>query len=97
MRNSDFLGLALLTGLAVALMGGGVALVASGLVNAWELTAILSIGGVLVAAASPRAGPTQPHNTMVHGSARPAAEPEAQAAARGDRKNASMHDATFPD
>ena len=51
-RHSDFLGLALLTGLAVALMGGGVALVASGLVNAWELTAILSIGGVLVAAAS---------------------------------------------
>lgn len=97
MRRLDAIGLALLAGLAVAMIGGGVALVASGLVKAWELAAVLSFGTVLVASAHPRAAPAAPHNTRVHGAAAPASEHEAHAAARGDTKTAPMHDATFPD
>lgn len=95
-RRLDFIGFLLLTVLAAALIGGGVVLVDTGIVKEWQLVAILSFGGVLVAAAHPRAPSTTPHNTMVHGTARPAAEPEAHAAARGNVKSSPMHDATFP-
>src|ERR1700722_9876535 len=93
----DVLGVALLVGLAVAFIGGGVALVETGVIKEWELVTIISFGAVLIAAAHPRAPSTTPHNTMVHGSARPAAEPEAHAAARGDNKLSPIHDASFPD
>ena len=97
MRRPDAIGIALLAGFAVAMIGGGVALLASGLVKAWELAAVLGFGSVLVAAAHPRAAATAPGNTHVHGAARPAVEAEAQEAARGTAKTASIHEATFPD
>ncbi len=97
MRRPDILGLALLAGLAAAFIGGGVVLFTTGVIKGWELVTILSFGGVLVAAAHPRAPSTTPHNSMVHGSARPAAESEAHAAARGNVKSAPLHDATFSD
>jgi len=97
MRRPDTIGLALLAGLTVALIGGGAALLASGLVKPWELLAVVGLGGVLVAAHHPHAPPATPRNTMAHGAARPAAEPEAQAAARGGGNTAPMHDMTFRD
>jgi hypothetical protein len=93
----DVFGVALLIGLAAALLGGGVILVDTGVIKEWEFLTIISVGVVLVAASQPRAPPAMPHNSMVHGSARPAAESEAHAAARGDIKSAPLHDATFPD
>ena len=94
-RRLDALGVALLVGLAVALMGGGFALVAIGVVKGWELVTVISFGAVLLAAAHPRAPSTTPHNTMVHGSARPAAEQEAHEAARGSSSKSPMHAARF--
>jgi hypothetical protein len=96
-RHLDAIGLALLAGLAAAITGGGVAIVAAGLVKPWELTAVLGLGGVLVAAASERAVSTTPKNTLVHGAARPAAETEAKAAARGIAKAPDLHNRTFPE
>jgi len=95
-RRLDLIGLVLMIGLAAVLLGGGVTLVVAGVVKTWELVVIFSFGGVLVAAAHPHAPATTPRNTMAHGAARPAAEPEAQAAARGLEKKAPMHDAIFP-
>jgi len=94
-RRPDVIGLLLLIGIAAALLGGGAVLVASGVVKGWELALIVGFGGVLVAAAHPRPHGTTPQNALVHGAARPAAETETQAAARGAAKTEPMHDATF--
>ena len=67
MRRPDAISVALLAGVAVAMIGGGVALLASGLIKPWELTAVLGLGSVLVAAALPRAPASPPRNTHVHG------------------------------
>jgi hypothetical protein len=96
MRNDlDAIGLVLLAVLAAVLIGGGVALVASGLVKGWELLAVLGFGGVLVAGAHPRATPTGPHNAMVHGAARTADESEAVNAARGNLNRRKLDDHHF--
>ena len=95
-RRPDAFGVALLIGLAAALLGGGVILIDIGVIKGWECLCIISVGLVLIAAAHPRAPPATPHNSMVHGSARPAAESEAHAAARGETKSAPIHDTTFP-
>src|SRR3569833_889024 len=97
MRRPDCIGLMLLTILAAALLGGGFAVISSGLIKPWELATILAIGGVLVAAASPRAPPTRPRNTMVHGTAQPAAKTEARAAARGVAKASNFGGRSFSD
>ena len=96
MRRPDAIGVALLAGFAVAMIGGGGALLASGLVKPWELTAVLGLGSVLVAAALPRAPASTPRNTHVHGAARPAVEAEAQDAARGNSKTASIRPPRAP-
>jgi hypothetical protein len=54
------------------------------------------LGGIskLVEAARVSAAPG---NTLVHGAARPAAEPETQAAARGTAKAPDLHNRSFPE
>ena len=93
----DLVGLTLLAGLAAAFIGGGVALVDAGVIKGWELASILSLGGVLVAAAHPRAAATTPHDTTAHGEARAASQDETLRAARGDTKAAPLHHHTFED
>ncbi len=97
MRGTDALGLLLLAGLAALAVGVGAALIAFGLFKPWELALFLLVGIAFVAVGLPSPGTSAPKNSKVHGAARPAAEQEAQAAARGETKTARMHDQQFPD
>jgi len=59
----DRLGIALLAGLAAALIGGGVVLIEAEIVQAWELLGVLAFGAVMVAAARPQIAPQRPPPT----------------------------------
>jgi len=96
-RRFDIRGVWLVIALTSALVSGVFVLAASGVATGWEIAAIIIVGSILISAAEPRPHATTPRNSFAHGAARPAAETEIQAAARGSTKTAPMHDATFPD
>lgn len=96
-RGTDALGLLLLAGLAALAASAGMALIEFGLFKPWELALFLLVGIAFVAVGLPSPGAAAPKNSKVHGAARPAAEQEAQAAARGETKTARMHDQQFSD
>ncbi len=96
-RGTDALGLLLLAGLAVLAASVGAALIEFGFFKPWELATFLLVGIAFVAVGLPSHGTSAPKNSKVHGAARPAAEQEAQAAARGETKTARMHDQQFPE
>ncbi len=97
MRGTDALGLLLLAGLVALAASVGAALIEFGFFKPWELAVFLLVGLAFVAVGLPSPGMSAPKNSKVHGAARPAAEQEAQAAARGETKTARMHDQQFSD
>ncbi len=97
MRGTDALGLLLLAALAALAASVGAALIEFGLFKPWELALFLLVGIAFVAVGLPSHSVPAPKNSKVHGAARPAAEQEAQAAARGDTKTAHLHDQQFPE
>ncbi len=96
-RGTDALGLLLLAALAALAASVGAALIQFGFFKPWELALFLLVGLAFVAVGLPSPGTAAPRNSKVHGAARPAAEQEAQAAARGQTKTARMHDQQFPE
>ena len=96
-KRFDALGLGLAAGLAALALGGAYAALHFGWFRSpWELAGWLVVGLAFVAAGLGVHANLTPKNTNVHGDARPASEPEAQAAARSDMK-APFHDRTFSD
>jgi hypothetical protein len=63
----------------------------------WQLALWLFVGFAFIAAGLGVHSHRPPKNTSVYGAAQPAPESEAQAAARGNTKSASLHDQTFRD
>ena len=82
-RRPDALAAALCAGLALAVIGGGAALVSLGFAQAWELITALGVGAVLVAGHRSRETSAALHNGQIHGAARPARASEAIGAAQG--------------
>jgi hypothetical protein len=98
MRKIDKTGLCLAAVLvALALASAYAALHFGWFSSAWQMAGWLVVGVAFVAAGLGVQGNPAPKNTNVHGDARPASESEAQAAARGETKSASLRDRTFSD
>jgi fatty acid desaturase len=96
-KRFDALGLGLVAALAALACGAAYAALHFGWFGSlWELAGWLVVGLAFVAAGLGVHANLTPKNTNVHGDARPASEPEAQAAARSDTK-APFHDRTFSD
>jgi hypothetical protein len=96
-RGTDALGLLLLAGIAALAVSAGMALIEFGFFNPWELAVFLLVGLAFVAVGLPSPGTSAPKNSTVHGAARPAAEQDALAAARGKTKSSPLHDQQFSD
>lgn len=96
-RRFDATAILLFSCLAVAAVGVGVALICFGYFSPWEFGLWLVVCLAFLAVGLPSHVNSTPKNTQVHGSARPATETEAQAAARGAGKARDVHDQHFPD
>jgi hypothetical protein len=94
-RRPDSFGVGLALGLVVALAGGGVVVVSSGLMTPSELLGLAVAGFALVAGYHPKRPPPAYRNTYAHGGARLADERETQAASGGANKAPELHDQTF--
>jgi hypothetical protein len=95
--RTDLIGWLLLALLAaLALMAGAAAMEYAHL-TPWGLALGLFIGVAAIMVGLPAQVGQTPKNTLVHGAARPATEPEAQAAARGGVKTRDIHDQHFAD
>jgi hypothetical protein len=98
-RKIDIVGFALVVALVVIAAGAAYAALEYRWFNSgWELAAWIVVGVAFVAVAlGLRHHHAPPQNAGVYGTAQPASESEAQAAARGSMKTPSLHDRTFPD
>jgi hypothetical protein len=65
--------------------------------SAWELAAWIVVGVAFIAVGIGVHHHRPSKNANVYGAAKTASEAEAQAAARGNMKSASLHDQTFRD
>jgi hypothetical protein len=97
-KKIDALGAVLLAVLVALAVGAVYAALHFGWFRSpWELAGWLFVGGCFIAfGLSTQGASPPPRNPQVHGTAKPASEQEAQAAARGDTKPI-FHDQTFSD
>jgi hypothetical protein len=95
-RGIDLFGVCALALLAALALGAAYAALQHGLFHSvGELVGwLLVTAACIIAYASMQTAPPPPRNFQVHGTARPASEWEAQAAARGDTKT-PFHDQKF--
>ena len=95
----DFVGFSLVVALIVIATGAAyAALEYRWFHSGWELAAWMVVGvAFVVAALGLRHHHAPPKNAGIYGTAQPASEAEAQAAARGTMKSPPLHDRTFPD
>lgn len=97
-KRIDTLGACIILVLAALATGGLYAALHLGWFrSSWEMAAWLVVGLAFLAVGFGVQTTLPPRNTNVYGAAKPASESEAQAAARGSKKAAPLHDQTFPD
>jgi hypothetical protein len=97
MGRTDLIGWLLLALLAALALMAGAAVMQYAHLTPWSLALGLFVCVAFAVVGLPIQVSQTPKNTLVHGAARPATEPEAKAAARGGTKARDIHDQHFPD